>query len=75
MRDISKWREPLFRDFLKNDSNNQKKFIQYIFKRYKDFETKLYTIFENPNKNRTIGYKLTKLRQIRFISIYTIQFR
>ncbi len=62
MRNISKWKEPLFRDFLKNDSDNQKKFIQYIFKWYKNFEIELYTIFEDLNNKKTAGYKLAKLR-------------
>src|SRR6266699_3083830 len=34
--DVSKWEEPLLRDFLKNNSDNQKKLIQCIFGRYKD---------------------------------------
>ncbi len=60
MKNVSKWREPLFRDFLENDSNNQKKLTQYIFRRYKDFETELYTIFEDLDEKRTVGYKLAK---------------
>ncbi len=50
IKDVSKWRELLLWDFLENDSDNQKEFIQYIFKRYEDFKIKLYLIFEDPKK-------------------------
>ncbi len=62
IKDVSKQEEPLFQDFLEYDSDNQKEFIQYIFEQYKDFETKLYTIFEISNEKRIIKRKLAKLR-------------
>jgi len=72
IKDISKWEEPLLRDFLENDSDNQKEFIQYIFGRYEDFETELYTIFGNLNEKKTARHKLVKLQQTGFISIYAV---
>ncbi len=62
MRDVSKWGELLFRDFLKYDSDNQKELIRYIFGRYKDFEIELYTIFGNLNEKKTIKCKLVKFQ-------------
>ena len=55
-------KKPLFRDFLKNDSDNQKKFIQYIFGRYEDFEMELYAIFGDLDKKKTARRKLVKFR-------------
>ncbi len=62
MKDVSKWRELLLRDFLEYNSDGQKEFIQRIFKRYKDFEIELYVIFEDPDKKKIAGCKLAKLR-------------
>ncbi len=72
IKDVSKQRELLFRDFLENNSNNQKKLIQYIFERYKNFEIKLYTIFRDLNEKRTAEYKLAKLRQTGSIFVYIV---
>ncbi len=68
----SKWGEPLLRDFLENDSDNQKNLIQRIFERYKDFEIKLYTIFGDLDKKRTVRYKLAKFQQTGSISVYAV---
>ncbi len=62
IEDVLKWRELLFRDFLENDSDNQKEFIQCIFGRYENFEIKLYVIFGDLDEKKTVRYKLTKFR-------------
>jgi len=65
----------LLRDFLENDSDNQKELIQYIFKRYEDFKIELYTIFEDLDEKKTVGRKLAKLQQINSTTIYAVQFQ
>jgi hypothetical protein len=69
------WAEPLLQDFLENDADNYREFTQWVFGRYEDFETELRAIFGDPDKKRTTGRKLTKLRQTNSISIYAVQFR
>ncbi len=46
--------------FEKTISITKKEFIQYIFRRYKNFEIKLHTIFKDLDKKKTAGYKLVK---------------
>lgn len=69
------WAEPLLRDFLENDTDNQEKLTQRVFGRYEDFEEELRAIFGDPDEERTAIRKLAKTRQTSSASNYAAQFR
>ena len=67
--------KPTFKDFINNTGDNRANKTNYIFESYGNLEKKLYFIYRNPNKNRTITQEFLKFRQKGFAVNYTSLFK
>ena len=56
------WFEPTFKDFVNYIKDNKENETNRIFESYKNFENKLYFMYENLNKKRAAVQKLLKFR-------------
>ena len=57
------WFKPTFKDFINNISNNKTNKTNYIFELYGNFEEKLYFIYKNFNKKRTVTQEFLRFKQ------------